>query len=447
MPVSARALYAWHERPGAFRRLAPPWTAIRPVKMPNGLNDGDRAEFQVRLGPIWKTWIAEHREVVSGAQFRDVQVKGPFKSWSHLHRFEAVDANTSILDDSIEFTPPGGRPAQLALGRYFARDLERMFAHRHRTTRQDLAFHRHLGLAHQRVLVSGATGLIGSHLSAFLRTGGHEVRALVRGRASAGAVSWNPTTGHLDLGQDDVVDSVVHLAGAPVAGGRWTRKRKALIRDSRIGPTRALSETLAKRKRKPRSLIVASAIGYYDDLGEAPQDETAPMGSGFLASVCQDWEAATAPASEAGIRVVHLRIGIVLHPQGGALKKMLPAFRVGAGGRIGSGKQWWSWVSLDDVLGAAVHAMAREDLEGPINVTSPNPCTNASFTYALGHALRRWTPLPMPAVGARLLLGGMANELLLASQRIEPRALIRSGYRFRDPELLPTVLRLVGSHR
>ena len=437
MPVDAKSLYDWHERPGAFR------TAIRPVQMPTGLNDGDRAVFQVKLGPLWTTWVAEHRDVIPGKQFRDVQVKGPFKSWSHLHRFDERDEHTSVLDDAIEYAPPGGSPAQALLRRFFHKDLTRMFAHRHRTTREDLRFHTRLALAPQRVLISGASGLIGSNLSALLTTGGHHVRPLVRG--SGDGVAWDPATGALDLPDDDAIDCLFHLAGAPVAAGRWTRKRKDLIRDSRVGPTRALCETLARRASPPRTIVIASAIGYYGDRGDEMLDERSEPGAGFLASVCRAWEDAAAPARKAGIRVVHLRIGIVLHPQGGALQKLLTPFRLGAGGRVGSGRQWWSWISLDDALCAAVHAMAREDVRGAVNVVAPNPCTNATFTSALGRALRRPTVAPLPAFAAKGMLGReMADEILLGSQRVVPRQLIRSGYRFRDPELPTTLPRLIG---
>ena len=295
-----------------------------------------------------------------------------------------------------------------------------------------------------RVAVTGATGLVGSALTPLLAGGGHEAVALRRAAAGGGGPSWDPATGALSAGALDGVDAVVHLAGENVAGGRWTAARKARIRDSRVAGTRQLAAALAALPQPPKTLIAASAIGFYGDRGDERLDEAAPPGADFLADVCQQWEAAAAPARDAGMRVVHLRIGIVLTPAGGALRQMLPPFRMGVGGVIGSGRQYMSWVALDDVLGGILHALRAGDLAGPVNLVAPHPVTNAEFTKTLGRVLRRPAFLPLPAFGARLAFGEMADALLLSSARVEPARLRASGFEFDYPDLEAALRHLLG---
>ena len=297
-----------------------------------------------------------------------------------------------------------------------------------------------------RVAVTGATGLVGSALTPRLAGGGHEAVALRRAAdaAGGGGPSWDPATGALSAGALDGVDAVVHLAGENVAGGRWTAARKARIRDSRVAGTRQLAVALAALPQPPKTLIAASAIGFYGDRGEERLDEAAAPGADFLADVCQQWEAAAAPARDAGMRVVHLRIGIVLTPAGGALQRMLPPFRMGAGGVIGSGRQYMSWVALDDVLGGILHALRADSLTGPVNLAAPHPVTNAEFTKTLGRVLRRPTFLPLPAFGARLAFGEMADALLLSSARVEPARLRADGFEFDYPDLEAALRHLLG---
>ena len=297
-----------------------------------------------------------------------------------------------------------------------------------------------------KVAVTGATGLIGSALVPFLRSGGHEAVALRRasGGPGGGEAEWDPRTGALSAGVVDGLDAVVHLAGENVAGGRWTAARKARIRGSRVDGTRRLAAALAALPRPPRTLVAASAIGFYGDRGDETLDESSAPGEGFLPEVCQAWEAAADAAREAGLRVVHLRIGIVLTPAGGALGQMLLPFRMGVGGVIGSGRQYMSWVALDDVLGGVLHALRTEDLAGPVNAAAPNPVTNAAFTKTLGRVLRRPTLLPLPAFGARLAFGEMADALLLASARVDPARLRDSGFRFGHPGLEDALRHVLG---
>ena len=285
-----------------------------------------------------------------------------------------------------------------------------------------------------KVLVTGSTGFIGSALVSALTAAGHQVTRLVRKLAGAGEVRWDPTAGAIDTGGLEGHDAVVHLAGENIAG-RWTAAKKQRIRESRVNGTRLLTEALAKLSRRPRALVCASAIGYYGDRGEEKLREGSPPGKGFLADTCVAWEAAAKPAADAGLRVVHLRIGVVLHPAGGALKQMLLPFKLGAGGVIGSGRQYMSWIALDDLIGIFQHALANDSLRGPANAVAPNPATNREFTKTLGKVLSRPTIFPMPAFAARLAFGEMADELLLASTRVEPARLAASGYSFAYPQL------------
>ncbi len=285
------------------------------------------------------------------------------------------------------------------------------------------------------VLVSGSTGLIGSALVPALRSEGHGVRRLTRSGGSSGdAVRWDPSAGTIDAAGLEGVDAVVHLAGENIVG-RWSAAKKARIRNSRVEGTRLLAGTLAGLQRPPGVMVSASATGYYGERGNELLTEESAPGNNFLAGVCREWEAAADPAREAGVRVVHPRFGIVLSTEGGALATTLPIFKLGGGGRIGNGKQYWSWVAIDDVVGAILHSLSTESLGGPVNVTVPNPPTNAQYTKTLGGVLGRPTVFPLPAPAARIALGEVADELLLASQRIEPAKLIETGYSYRYPEL------------
>ncbi len=284
------------------------------------------------------------------------------------------------------------------------------------------------------VLVSGASGFIGSHLLPVLAGAGAQGQSLVRRPArNDSEVSWDPS-GAIDASRFEGLDAVVHLAGEPITG-RWIASKKQRILQSRKQDTAQLAASLAQCRQKPRVLLCASAIGYYGDRGDELLHEESASGSDFLSEVGRAWEAATVPAAQAGIRVVNLRIGIVLSPRGGALKQMLPPFKLGLGGRLGSGRQYMSWIALDDVLGAIRHALRTDSLRGPVNAVAPNPVTNAEFTRTLGQVLHRPTIFPVPAFAVRLLFGEMGQALLLTSQRVEPARLLAAGFSFKHPEL------------
>jgi uncharacterized protein (TIGR01777 family) len=288
---------------------------------------------------------------------------------------------------------------------------------------------------------------MGSALVPTLIAGGHRVTRLVRStpRPGQAEIPWNPAARSIGTPALEGLDAVVHLAGDNIASGRWTAAKKASIRNSRVQGTTILCEALAQLVKPPRVLLSASAIGYYGDRGETILREASPPGTGFLAEVCQAWEAATAPAAQRGIRVVHLRFGIVLSPAGGPLAKMLTPFRLGLGGVVGTGKQYLSWIALDDVLGAIHHALNTEALQGPVNVVAPSAVTNREFTTTLGKVLRRPTRFPLPAFAARLMFGEMADALLLASTRVTPARLVASGYTFQYAELEQALQHLLGT--
>jgi len=286
------------------------------------------------------------------------------------------------------------------------------------------------------VAVSGATGLIGSALVARLRARNVRVRRLVR-KARPDApddIVWDPMGSILSPNDLEGADAVVHLAGEPLAH-RWTAARKRAIRESRVRGTELIARTIAARERRPRVLLSGSAIGIYGDRGDEPLDEESALGTDFLAGVAREWEAASAAASDAGVRVGLLRTGIVLSPNGGALERLLTPFRLGVGGPIGSGRQWMSWISLDDHVRAMEHALATTGVHGPVNLVSPNPVTNAEFASTLGHVLSRPALVPVPAFALELAYGEMARATILAGQRVLPKALLRAGFQFAHPTL------------
>jgi len=287
-----------------------------------------------------------------------------------------------------------------------------------------------------RIAISGASGLIGSALAGLMANEGHEIRRLVRRPAvDETEVSWAPESGEVEAERLEGLDAVVHLAGESIASGRWSASRKERIRASRVGATRLLCDALARLKAPPGVIVSASAIGYYGNRGDELLDETSPPGQGFLPEVVQAWEAAVSGAEEAGIRVVTLRIGVVLSRSGGALPRMLLPFNLGLGGRLGSGRQFMSWIALNDLISAIRFAIDTPTLSGPVNATAPEAVTNEVFTRTLGRVLRRPTLLPVPAFALRLAVGQMADEALLSSVRVRPRKLEESGFSFRHPHL------------
>lgn len=436
-------MFAWHEREGALERLTPPWDRVEVVERSGGISDGDRVVLRIGRRPLRARWVAEHYGYEAGRVFHDRQTSGPFSRWEHTHLVEPDGAEACWLTDRIEFELPCAALAGPLATPIVTATLERTFGYRHRTIGGDLAMHR-AGNRGQvmNVLISGSSGLIGSALSSALTTGGHSVRRLVRSQPSGEAeFRWDPAAGRLDPDALEGVDAVVHLSGETVAG-RWSESKKRRIMDSRVRSTSLLAEALAG-SGGPGVLVCASAIGFYGDRGDQPLDESSAPGDGFLAEVVQAWEAATAPAAEAGVRVVNTRFGIVLSPAGGLLGQVLTPFKLGLGGPLGSGGQYMSWVAIDDVVGAIVQSLTHDQLSGPVNVTAPQPVTNAEFTKALGRVLHRPTFMKVPAFALKAAVGEFSGEAL-GSQRVLPARLIEDGYSFRFPEIEGALRHLLG---
>jgi len=446
--VSDEALFQWHARPGAFQRLTPPWLPITLERF-EGIQDGQRAVIRLGYGPASIRWIAEHFDYVEGEQFCDRQVRGPFEAWTHVHRMEPDGPDASTLIDAIDYELPLGGLGTL-FGSGIARDeLDRQFTYRHRITQQDLDLHQRYNPEERSltIAVSGASGLIGRQLTAFLTTGGHTVKRLTRSRPVADdAIYWNPREEAIEAKKLEGVDAVIHLAGENVFALRWTEAKKDSIMHSRRVGTRLLADALAGLDDPPDVFLSASAVGYYGDHGTEPiTEDTAPApDAGFLSAVCEAWEAATQPAADAGIRTVQLRTGIVLTPTGGALQLMLPAFRLGLGGRIGAPDQYFPWIALDDVIGGYVHTLFTDSVDGPVNLTAPEPATMDAYAKTLAGVLSRPALLNVPGGAVRTALGEVADEMLLQSARVRPSTLEGTGYAFRYPTLEGALRHLLG---
>jgi uncharacterized protein len=438
MPVSARALFDWHARRGAFERLTPAWQRSRVLSRTGGITDGSRVEVEVPIlhGLIHQRMLMEHGNYVEGSGFTDTQIEGPFSRWTHTHRMVPVSETSSILEDRIDYELPLGLPGELGGGWFVRNQLEQLFKFRHERTKIDLE--RHQAFADQprrTVAITGATGMIGTALTWLLLTGGHTVRRITRNPdASRGDIGWDPAIGRLDPAELTGIDAVVHLAGANV-GERWTAAHKREILASREDGTRTVVTAMLAMAQPPEVLISGSAAGYYGDTGSLVVDETSPSGSDFLSDVTRARESLTRPATDAGIRTVVIRTGVVLSPAGGALAKMLPAFQFGVGGPLGSGKQWMSWISLDDEIGALYFLLMNRSCRGVFNLTAPAPVQNAEFAQALGHVLKRPAFLPVPAFALTALFGEMAQGTVLAGQRVMPVRLEGAGFQFQHPSL------------
>lgn len=434
-------VFAWHARPGAFERLSPPWQPLRLLTEAASLKDG-RATLAL---PGGLRWVAEHQPELYDPPRRFVDTIGSdgpasvpariMVRWRHTHEFEEVSASRTRVIDRVETPVPEAA-------------LRSMFVYRHRQLADDLAAHRlatEHGLAPTTVAVTGSSGLVGSALTAFLSTGGHRVIRLVR-RAprTADERRWKPDDPDPQLLAG--VDAVIHLAGASIAG-RFTDEHRKAVRDSRIGPTRRLAELVEGSSVKV--LVSASAIGYYGyDRGDQALTEDSERGDGFLADVVADWEDATAPAQQAGVRVVKVRTGIVQSPRGGTLRLMRPLFSAGLGGRLGGGRQWLSWIGIHDLVDIYHRALWDTTLSGSVNAVAPHPVRNVDYTRTLARVLRRPAVLPVPTLGPRLLLGEQgARELACASQRVVPSRLNQAGHRFRQPDLDQALRHLLGRSR
>ena len=435
LPVSAEQAFIWHERPGAFGRLTPPWERVEVVEATGGIRDGARVEIRVRaLGPVGFKSVYRHVDYVEGKRFVDIQERGPFRKWRHEHRFHPAGDGRCVLEDHIEYEAP---PLS---GRLVNERLNRMFTFRHAVTLADLAYEKAAGSAEPKtILVSGATGLVGRALCARFTTRGHAVRILSR---RGGEARWDPTRGELDKGAMEGVDAVVHLAGEPIAQ-RWSARVKERILRSRVEGTRLLVDAMLNAEQAP-IYVAASGINYYGCVRQDAVSEDSEPGVGFLADVCRAWEGAAEPLAGQGIPSVFLRPGIVLSPAGGALAKMLPAFRAGLGGPIASGKQRMSWVALDDLVEIFLRAVEDPRYRGPLNAVAPEPVENRVFSRVLGSVLRRPALLPMPALAIKMLFGEMGRETVLSDLTVLPARLLSLSHHWRLPDIESALRHCLG---
>lgn len=411
----------------------PPWRKTKVLFHEGGPDEeGSHVGIQTQFAGVQWKWILQHRDLVPGKEFSDCQVKGPFAHYCHRHRVDSVDHHSCTVMDEIFYRLPCGFPMP-GLEKEFAK----LFRWRHRVLQGDLELIARYQTKSLRILLSGATGLIGRSLEALLGTAGHDVVRLVRSHEMANrhTVHWDPAHGSFCKEDFEGFDAVIHLAGENIAAGRWTKKKKERLFLSRCRDSWLLSQILSRLQRPPKTVISASALGYYGNRGLEQLTEESGKGKGFLADLCGRWEDATQAIENRGSRVVHARFGVVLSAAGGMLKKTLLPFKMGLGGRLGSGRQVMSWIGIDDVIGAIYHALMTESIDGPVNVTAPMPVSQSEFSQVLAHKLERPMFFSVPRWVLCALFGEMAEELLLSSASVLPKRLIETGYIFRYPDL------------
>jgi uncharacterized protein (TIGR01777 family) len=448
-------VFAWHMREGAFERLKPPWEQFEVTGRSGSIQNNGIVRLRTKIGPLTMNWVVRHAEYIPEKQFKDIQIKGFFPSFGHLHLFERF-GSSCILEDRIDYSLPAGRMGRLAARRFVDKNLRKIFDYRHRTISQDLRTHSVINKIRKSekplsIAITGSTGFVGSALIPFLTTGGHRVVPLYKSQHPSSSIRTNQgqTLNYFNLDplNTNQVDAVVNLAGENIFG-KWTKEKKKRLTESRINATAALCERLASLNRPPSVLVSVSAIAYYGDRSDEILSEDSQAGTraspipskvpsiDFLSDLCRKWENATHIAVKAGIRVVNLRLGIVLSSSGGLLAKILPVFKLGLGGRIGRGNQYVSWIALEDLLTIVLSMIADETFSGPVNAVSPNPVMNTDFTESLGKALSRPTFVAVPKFLLKLLVGQeLTDALLLSSTRVMPSRLIESGYHFRFPYL------------
>lgn len=433
LPVSAREAYAWHLRKGALERLTPPWVNVSFLFPPSAPDEeGGRVGLRLQWGPISMKWILVHKNCIPNQEFSDAQVKGPFKYYMHRHRFLSNDPLSCKLVDEISFAF-----SFPFFNKRIESELSRLFEWRYEIIKADLKLFDSYPKRPMRILLSGASGFIGSKLKLFLQLAGHTVIRLVRNKRdlATDSIFWDPKEGEARKEDFEGFDAVIHLAGEGIAKKRWTKKIKESLFLSRCRDTWLLSQILCRLYRPPKTVISASAIGYYGDRGNELLTEESKPGEGFLSNLCQEWEKATDAIENRGARVVHPRFGAVLGAKGGMLKKMLGPIRWGVGGKLGSGKQKVSWIGIDDLLGGIYHCLMNETISGPVNFSAPQPVSQAELTQELAKKMGRPAFCHVPASVLKFGLGEMAEELILSSQNAVPKKLLETGYVFRYPDL------------
>jgi len=449
-------LHQYHANPGALNRLIPPWENISILKRSDSLAVGSEVVIENSLFGVPVTWLARHTQWNPPTSFQDIQVSGPFKSWVHDHLFEDKGVGHSNLCDQVHYENKLGQLGSLGAPIVHSK-LDAMFHYRHKTTQADLCLQRFLRQqAPNQILkigITGSTGLIGRRLVDLLSVMGHQVVRILRPASKDRAIDfpltsktvvWEPDTGFTNPEIMQGLDAVVHLAGKGVASARWTDATKREIRRSRVDATQSLVRDLCKLASPPKALVCASAVGLYGDRGDQVLDETEKPGNDLMSELARDWEAAAMEYERAGNRVAIGRLGIALHPREGALAKLLPPFRFGLGGPVGSGRQFWSWIHVDDAAAGFLHLAANPKCTGPYNLVAPEQTDNLTFVKTLGKVLNRPSLVPAPAFALRILLGEMADAMLLTSIRANCQRLLDDGFPFRTRTLEECLRHLLG---
>ncbi|MAK04455.1 MAG: TIGR01777 family protein [Euryarchaeota archaeon] len=441
--------FSWFEHEGSFRRLMPPWEVLKEIKADKSINEGSIRIFKIPFGPFKMSWVAKHTIYDPPNQFKDIMLKGPFWRWEHVHDFIPQD-NGTLVKDTVEYQVPFGAFGYFFAGRSVKKRIKNMFISRELRLKRDLENHKIFrSEKRKKILIAGSSGMIGTQLVAFLDTGGHDVWRLVRREANLDSkeIKWDPEKNELDSDKIEGFDVIIHLGGAGIGDKRWTKKRKNLIQKSRERTTTLLSETISKLKNKPEVFLIASAIGYYGNRGDEELTENSNPGEGFLTETVLAWEKYAEAAKKVGVRVINIRTGIVLSATGGALNKMLLPWKLGAGGPIGGGKQWMSWISLDDQIFAINHLIMNKDCNGAYNLTSMNPVRQKEFSKTLGKVLRRPAFAPIPKFPMRILFGELAGPLLFEGQKVLPERLLKSGFKFTHENLESALRDCLGKWR
>jgi len=444
-PCTPEELYSWHSRPGALERLLPPWDDTLVLAKTGTIEAGAQVHLKMHLGPIAFHYRGRHLENIPGKMFRDMQEKGPFASWSHSHFFEDAPEG-AILRDEVEYSLPGHAFLPARIHSFVTANLKRMFRYRQSVLEQDILLHQRCGSRPLRLLISGASGVLGRELLPLLTTGGHQVFTLVRRRPDRQKreIFWDPARDILNKDDLPEVDGVIHLAGEYIGLSRWREDKKRRVIDSRVKGTELLVRALTAADRPPKVFLSASAVGYYGDCGDRVVDETSAPGEGFMAEVCRSWEQATDAAQRAGIRTVLLRLGVGLTPRGGALRRILAASPCGFIRCFGTGRQYISWISSDDMIAAMLHTLTCPSLSGPLNIAAPEPVSNLRFMQTLADICGRPLLCPLPKWLLQMLYGQMASEILLSGCRVTTKKLSDSGFSFRHPNLESGLRFLLG---
>ncbi len=456
MPSARQDLFQYHSHSGALNRLIPPWEKISIEKRSDSLAVGSEVVISNALFGVPVQWHARHTELHEPESFQDIQLSGPFKTWIHDHCFEIGENGTSVLVDRVRFEMKFGLLGKMGLP-LVDRKLKAMFAYRHLTTQADLRLQTFLrkfsGERTLRIGVTGSTGMIGRRLVDLISVLGHRavriLRTSTKGRSqdfpsSSVSTVWNPGKGFSDLAAMQGLDAVIHLAGQGIASKRWTDSVKRSICESRVQGTQTLVQDLIRLEIPPKALVCASGVGIYGDRGSQVLDEQAGAGTDFLAVLARDWEDAAHEFAKAGGRVAIGRLGIALHPQQGALSKLLLPFRLGLGGPVGDGRQYWSWIHVDDAAAGFLYLAANPNCVDAYNLVAPEQVDNRTFSRSLGSVLHRPSLIPTPSFVLRAVLGEMADAMLLASTRANCKRLLEDGFPFRTTTLMDCLRHVLG---